>query len=429
MKQLNTRDSFFPVQWDTLLSRSEAESQTVEFDVKDIIANVRQAGDLALIEYCEKFDGYHPDTLEVTPKEMAEALRSLTKEELKSLNVTASRIKTFHQKQFSKCTKTWKEKKNGITWGEMVSPIERVGIYVPGGLAAYPSTVFMNAIPARVAGVKEIIMTTPWPQGKANRYTLAAAKLAGVDRVFKVGGAQAIAALTYGTESIPNVDKITGPGNIYVATAKRLVFGKVGIDMVAGPTEVVIVADDTANPAFIASDLLSQAEHDPKAVAIMISHVSSLIQRTKQALQEQLAALDRQNILAAVVQNGCYFIQTKNIAESIRLASQLAAEHLELQIKGPEKYLKGLNAGAIFMGHHTPVAVGDYLAGPNHTLPTSSTARFSSPLGVLDFVKRTSLISFDQKSLKKLGPDIVRLASMEGLTAHGASVINRINIK
>ncbi len=429
MKQLDTKDSFFRVQWDTLLSRSEAEAQSVEFDVKDIIANVRQAGDLALKEYCEKFDGHHPDTLEVTPREMTQAMRSLKKEDLKSLNVAAARIKSFHQKQFSKVTKTWKEKKNGVTWGEMVSPIACVGIYVPGGLAAYPSTVLMNAIPARVAGVKEIIMTTPWAGGKANPYTLAAAKLAGVDRVFKVGGAQAIAALTFGTESIPNVDKITGPGNLYVATAKRLVFGKVGIDMVAGPTEVVIVADETANPAFIASDLLSQAEHDPKALAILISHVNPLIEETKRSLQDQLARLDRQNILDKAIQNGCYFIRTKNVAESVRLASELAAEHLELQIKNPEKHLKGLNAAAIFLGNHTPVAVGDYLSGPNHTLPTSGTARFSSPLGVLDFMKRTSIASFDARALKRLGPDILRLARMEGLTAHSASISKRIAVR
>ncbi|QQR82034.1 MAG: histidinol dehydrogenase [Deltaproteobacteria bacterium] len=421
MKQLNTKDSFFPVQWDTLLSRAETQ-QNVEFTVKDVIADVRQAGDLALKEFCEKFDGHSPETLEVSQKEMSQALRSLKKDELKSLNVAAQRIRQFHQKQFSKITKNWKEKKNGIVLGEMITPIERVGIYVPGGLAGYPSAVLMDAIPARMAGVKEMIMTTPWPQGKPNRYTLAAAKLAGVDHVFKVGGAQAIAALAYGTESIPNVDKITGPGNIYVATAKRLVFGKVGIDMVAGPTEVVIVADDTAQPDFIAADLLSQAEHDPQAVAIVISHSAKLLEKTQQALKAQMEKLDRQNILVSALGNGGYVIQTKNVVESIRLANEFAAEHLELQIKNPEKYLKGLNAGAIFLGNHTPVAVGDYLSGPNHTLPTSGTARFSSPLGVLDFVKRTSIASFDAKALKRLGPDIVKLATMEGLTAHGSSI-------
>ena len=425
MKVLNTQDPDFSNQWKTLLNRSEELSQDVEPVVKEVIASVRQNGDQALKYYCQKFDHHFPETLEVSKTEIAQALASLKKDDLKSLKLAAERIRKFHQKQFSKISKTWTEKKAGIFLGERISAIARAGIYVPGGLAAYPSTVLMNAIPAKVAGVKEIIMMTPWSQGQANRYTLAAAKIAGVDRVFKIGGAQAIAALAYGTESVPAVDKITGPGNIFVAIAKKLVFGKVGIDMIAGPTEVMIIADDSAHPEFIAADLLSQAEHDPNAIAVLLTSSKKIIRETQACLEKQLRALDRQNILQTALSKS-HFIQTKNLNEAATLAHEFAAEHLELQIKNPDKYVNKINAGAIFIGHHTPVAVGDYLAGPNHTLPTSGTARFSSPLGVFDFLKRTSLMSFDAKALQQLSPDITHLATMEGLTAHGPSVEVRI---
>lgn len=346
------------------------------------------------------------------------------------MKLAAARIERFHREQARRLPKSWKKKDAGAVLGEKVQAIDRVGIYVPGGLAAYPSTVLMNAIPAKVAGVREIVMVSPWAGGTCNPYTLAAARIAGVDRIFKIGGAQAIAALAYGTKSVPAVDKIVGPGNIFVATAKRFVFGRVGIDMIAGPTEIIVVADDTADANFVASDLLSQAEHDPLAAPILITPSRRLAPLVLQALDRQLRTLKRREILKRSLRGQGLLVLTRNMKEAIDLANQSAPEHLSLQVKNAAGVASQIrNAGAIFIGPYAPVAFGDYIAGPNHVLPTVRTARFSSPLGVGDFLKRSSLIGFDQKSFGKLAPHVMRLANLEGLTAHAASVQIRLKRK
>lgn len=427
LKILKSTDPDFERNFRNLLHRSDEESLDVEEAVRAILQDVRKNGDRALFKYTKKFDRHSPERLEVTPDEIREAYRQVGAKELQSLKIAARRIETFHKLQKRRFLPSWKKRQEGLLWGEQIWPIHRVGIYVPGGLAAYPSTVLMNTIPASVAGVSEIFMASPWSQGTINPYTLVAAHLAGVDRIFKLGGAQAIAALAYGTENIPSVDKIVGPGNIYVATAKRLVFGKVGIDMIAGPTEVVIIADETANPAFIAIDLLSQAEHDPKAVPILITPSQKIIDAVLPEIDKQSEKLKRSQILSSAIRDHGLVILTRDVFEAIHITNEIAPEHLELQIRSPTAALSQLrNAGAVFLGHDTPVAFGDYLAGPNHVLPTSGTARFSSPLGVLDFLKRSSLIEANPHFLRRMGPHVARLAKLEGLTAHAASVEIRL---
>lgn len=397
----------------------------IETTVKKILSDVQRHGDSALLRYTQKFDGHSPKNFEIEKKEIREAYRRIDKKGLASLKLAAKRIRKFHELQRIQLGKSWRTSLNGqdgILVGEEIRSLERVGIYVPGGLAAYPSTVLMNTIPAQVAGVREIFMVSPAPRGQMNPYTLVAANLSGIDRIFKIGGAQAIAALAYGTKTIPAVDKIVGPGNIYVATAKKLVFGTVGIDMIAGPTEVVIIADDSADPRAVASDLLSQAEHDPQAIAILISPSSDLLKATQKNLKELLRKLPRQEIFQKSLSRS-RFIKTRDLAEACRITNDLAPEHLEIQTRRSRIWLKKIrHAGAIFLGQHSPVAFGDYLAGPNHVLPTSRTARFSSPLGVQDFLKRSSVIEISKEGLRRLGADVIRLAELEGLTAHAASV-------
>ena len=392
----------------------------------EILESVQRRGDVALRAYTKKFDGHSPVSLEVTAQEWRQALQKVSQRDWQVLRLAAKRIASFHQRQKKiAAPRSWQFNDQGLVLGQRVTPLDRVGIYVPGGRATYPSTVLMNALPARVAGVSEIIMVTPCLQGRIDPHTLAAAKIAGVDRVFKIGGAQAVAALAYGTKSVPRVDKIVGPGNIFVATAKSIVAarGLVGIDGFAGPTEVVIIADETARPDWIAADLISQAEHDPNASAILLSPVAPLITAVKKELAQQLKQLDRKEIATAALRKQGKFIQVANLREACERSNQIAPEHLELLVNRPKSLLPWIrHAGAIFLGHHSPVALGDYLAGPNHVLPTAGTARFASPLGVADFLKFSSIIAATSRGLSQLAAPIQTLAQLEGLTGHGKSV-------
>lgn len=417
-----------------LRGMAATESGGVEQDVRRIINDVLHEGDAALIRYTKKFDGWEAtaESLEVSKVEMDAAYKIIPKGDKEVLKLAASRIRDFHERQRQRSW-TYKDEYGSIL-GQKVTPLEKVGIYVPGGKAAYPSTVLMNAIPAHIAGVDEIIMVTPRPKGGGaiNNYVLAAAKIAGVHRVFQIGGAQAIAALAYGTKTIPKVDKITGPGNIYVATAKKLVYGVVDIDMIAGPSEILIINDGTGNASWMAMDLLSQAEHDENASSILIT----TSRKTAQAVGVQVdKILDRlSDTRKAIAKKSLEFygriIIVKNINEAVAISNKIAPEHLELFVARPKALLKSIrNAGAIFLGSRTPEAAGDYLAGPNHTLPTGSTARFSSPLGVEDFIKKTSVIGFSEKGVKRLGKAIQRFAELEGLEAHGLSMAARMKGK
>jgi histidinol dehydrogenase len=422
-KILRSADPSFAQDWAFFLKRAAEGDPSVETTVREVTADIRSQGDAALLDYTERFDGHRPASLEVTKTEIDSGVKAVGPKALQALKAAAKRIADFHLLQRKKLASSWTVQKDGILLGEQIRPLDRVGIYVPGGLAAYPSTVLMNAIPAKAAGVKEIVMVSPWRDGKPNAHTLAAAKLAGVTKIFKIGGAQAIAALAYGTETVPAVDKIVGPGNAYVAAAKRLVFGKVGIDMIAGPTEIAVIADDGAAPESVAADLLSQAEHDPMAVSVLFTHSEKLIAAVQSALDRQLAALERRAILKKAIEGSGLIVKTKDVNESLKLSNRFAPEHLSVQVKNARKLLPKIrHAGAIFLGPLSPVAFGDYLAGPNHVLPTSGTARFSSPLGVGDFLKRSSVIEVGQKAFEKLGPVVVKLAELEGLTAHAASV-------
>ncbi len=426
LSSLRTSDAGFASDWSSFLDHASETDPAVEATVRSVIADVRSRGDEALKHYTKKFDGHRPDALEVSKREWDQALKDFPADAFKTLQIAARRIEAFHKLQKKKIAASWHVRKEDVLLGEQIRPLDRVGIYVPGGLAAYPSTVLMNAIPSKAAGVKEIVMVSPWRDGKSNTATLVAAKLAGVTRVFKIGGAQAVAALAYGTETVPAVDKIVGPGNAYVAAAKRLVFGKVGIDMIAGPTEIAVIADERASPASVAADLLSQAEHDPRAVSILLTHSEKLIAAVQDAIAAQLAASDRREILEQSIQNRGLIVRTRSVNESIELSNRFAPEHLSVQVKNARSLLPKIrHAGAIFLGPLSPVAFGDYLAGPNHVLPTSGTARFSSPLGVSDFLKRSSVIEVGQKAFEKLGPTVIKLSALEGLTAHGASVTVR----
>ncbi|MEZ4601522.1 MAG: histidinol dehydrogenase [Syntrophotaleaceae bacterium] len=410
-----------------IIARGEAPPQGVEEAVREIVAAVRQEGDAALCAYTARFDGLElsPATLEVTPAERRQALVSVSPESLACLRLAAERIERFHARQKEKSWLSTDEE--DLLLGQMVRPLDRVGIYVPGGKASYPSSVLMNAIPAKVAGVGEIIMVVPMPGGEVNPHVLAAAELAGVDRIFRIGGAQAVAALAFGTESVPRVDKITGPGNIYVATAKKQVFGQVDIDMIAGPSEILVINDGSGEPSHIAADLLSQAEHDELASSVLVTTSDDFAGKVRQSLQEQLAALPRQEIARRSIDRYGAIIVAGDLEEAIAFSNRIAPEHLELAVDDPFAILPKIrHAGAVFMGHHTPEAAGDYLAGPNHTLPTGGTARFFSPLGVEDFVKKSSIISMSRAGLERLGDAVVHLAGLEGLDAHGRSVSIRL---
>lgn len=393
--------------------------------VADIIADVKENGDTAVKAYCAKFDKAELTSLEVTPEEIQAAISQVEPEFLAILREAAENIRSFHSRQVRNSFVI--AEKPGIVLGQKITPIEKVGVYVPGGTAAYPSTVLMDTIPAKIAGCPQLVMVTPpGRDGKVNPAILAAADLAGVNRIFKVGGAQAIAALAYGTESIPRVDKIVGPGNAFVAEAKKQVFGRVSIDMIAGPSEILVIADGKSNPVHVAADLLSQAEHDKLASAVLVTDSEELAQAVQAELERQLPLLPRQEIARASIENNGKIIVAETLMAGIEIANEIAPEHLELQVDDPFSYLDAIqNAGSIFLGRSCPEALGDYFAGPNHTLPTSGTARFSNPLSVDDFVKKSQFSYYTPEALAKAADKIAAFAEKEGLRAHGRSVTIR----
>ena len=426
MRIIGSNESGFKPLLSEILKRGEQDTTLVEEAVKEIIAAVKARGDKALVEYTKRFDKADiKGSIEVSRAEAEKALRSVSKSDLDIMRLAASRIESFHKKQLENSWFTTEA--DGTILGSKVTPLQRAGIYVPGGKAAYPSTVLMNAIPAKVAGVDEVIMVTPPGKDGLNPHVLAAARLAGVDRIFRVGGAQAIAALAFGTKSIPRVDKITGPGNIYVATAKRLVFGAVDIDMIAGPSEILIINDGTGDASWIAADLLSQAEHDELASSILVTTSLEMAKAVSKEVGKQVKKLKRRDIAKASLDRYGLIIVAKDLNNAAAISNSIAPEHLELLVEKPFELLGSIrNAGAIFLGQNTPEAAGDYLAGPNHTLPTGGTARFSSPLGVYDFVKRTSVIGLSKDAIQKHGAGIKRFSDLEGLEAHGLSAAARL---
>ncbi len=429
MRIVETGDSGFSEILEGICGRGQEDTSAVEAAVREILDDVRARGDRAVKEYTLRFDGVTVKRGGLVAKRVRKAaLKAIPGKDLEILKRAASRIEDYHARQ--RIEPFLYEDGLGNTLGAKVTPLGRVAIYVPGGKASYPSTVLMNAIPARVAGVGEVIMTTPPAKDGINPYVLAAAEVAGVDRVYAVGGAQAIGAAAYGTESIPQVDKITGPGNIYVATAKRLVYGTVDIDMIAGPSEILIINDGTGDPAHLAADLLSQAEHDELASSILLTTSKKTARAVRKEVSAQLAALRpvrRRRVAEKSIASYGLIAVVRDISEALEISDRIAPEHLELFVAEPMKTLEGVhNAGAVFLGPLTPESTGDYMAGPNHTLPTGGTARFSSPLGVYDFQKRTSIIGFSPRGMKALGRDIKRFAAIEGLTAHAASVKKRL---
>jgi histidinol dehydrogenase len=427
--RLDARSPTFERAFAALLSAKREVSEDVDEAVKGIIAGVVARGDEALIEYTRRFDALEltPGALRVSDEEIDAAAKACPAEALAALRLAQERIRAYHEAQRPQDSMTTDAL--GVTLGWRWTALESVGLYVPGGTASYPSSVLMNAVPAKVAGVPRVVMVAPTPRGETNPLVLAAAKLAGVDEVFRIGGAQAIAALAYGTRTIASVAKIVGPGNAYVAAAKRRVFGQVGIDMIAGPSEVLVLADETANPDWIAADLLAQAEHDTAAQAILVTDSPALADAVETAVAAQLETLPRKEIAAASWRDFGAIILVEALADAILLVDRLAPEHLEIETENAEDLaLRIRNAGAIFLGSHTPEAIGDYVGGPNHVLPTARSARFSSGLGVLDFMKRTSILKCDAASLRALGPAAVALGRAEGLEAHARSVAMRLNL-
>lgn len=408
---------------DEIFARTEPKVDVTAI-VADIIADVKENGDKALLAYCEKFDKAKMTALQVSAEEMEQAVKSVDPAFIAILEKAAANIRKFHSRQVR--TGFYIEE-DGLVIGQKIIPVDRAGLYVPGGTAAYPSTVLMDSIPAKLAGVKEVVMVTPPnSEGKINPVILAAAKVAGVDKIFKVGGAQAIAALAYGTESIPNVDKIVGPGNAFVAEAKKQVFGKVSIDMIAGPSEILVVADAGANARHVAADLLSQAEHDKLASAVLVTDSEQLAIAVQQELELQIPMLERNEIARASIDNNGKIIVAEDLEQVIDIANVIAPEHLELCVEEPFDYLDSIrHAGSVFMGRYCPEALGDYFAGPNHTLPTSGTAKFSSPLSVDDFIKKTQFTYYTKEALDKVADDIAAFATAEGLTAHARSALIR----
>ncbi|MBF0470236.1 MAG: histidinol dehydrogenase [Gammaproteobacteria bacterium] len=431
IRRLSTSDGQFWQDLDHLLAWEGVSSDEVNRTVKEILAAVKKEGDTALLEYSRRFDRISARSgaeLEIPQQRLTAALQQLPTAQRQALELAAERVQRYHQHQLQS---SWSyREEDGTLLGQQITPLDRAGLYVPGGKAAYPSSVIMNAIPAKVAGVNELIMVVPTPDGEVNELVLAAAAVAGVDRVFTIGGAQAVAALAYGTETIPAVDKIVGPGNIYVATAKSLVFGTVGIDMIAGPSEILIICDGESDPDWIAMDLFSQAEHDEDAQAILLSPHSGYLDRVEASIQRLLPTMERQTIISASLRARAALIEVKDLDEAVTVANHIAPEHLELAVADPEAMAKNIrHAGAIFMGRYTAEAVGDYCAGPNHVLPTSRSARFSSPLGVYDFQKRSSLIMCSASGASELGKCASILARGEGLTAHARSAEYRIKTK
>lgn len=424
MRVLNTKDSDFKNNFEILLQRGQVDMQGVSNIVENLINEIKQNGDEAIIKHIAKFDKWNVekiDDIKISPKDMKKAYKSINPKLKKALKVAYERIYSYHEKQMPHSWQTYE--KDGSILGQKISPVCKAGLYIPGGKAAYPSSVLMNAIPAIVAGVEEIIVCTPTPLNEINPLVLAALHLCKIKKAYKVGGASAIAAMAYGTKSIPKVDVITGPGNIYVATAKKMVFGEVNIDMIAGPSEIGIIADESANIAYLSMDLLSQAEHDEMASSILITHDENLALRVKEKIFEDLQNLNRKEIATKSLNSKAAIIITKSLSQSIKLMNEIAPEHLELMIKNPFESLALIkNAGAIFLGENTPEAIGDYLAGPNHTLPTGGSAKFFSPLGVEHFIKKSSIISMSKKAILNLNDKCAILAKTEGLDAHEKSV-------
>ena len=407
---------------ETIVARKQSETKDVSTVVAQIIARVQQQGDQALFQLIEEIDQVSLTSLTVSLEEVETAVQAVSPELLEVMEQAKENILTFHQKQVQQGFVLTKE--NGVVMGQRVLPLAKVGVYVPGGTAAYPSTVLMDVLPAKIAGVKKIVMITPTDsQGKVPAAILAAASVAGVDEIYKVGGAHGVAALAYGTETIPKVDKIVGPGNIYVATAKKMVYGEVDIDMIAGPSDVLIIADASANPRWLAADLLAQAEHDPLAQAILVTTEAALIEQVQVELDLQLKELPRKDIAAAALESSGKLILVKDLTEALTIANQIAPEHLELAVADPFALLGQVeNAGSVFLGHHTPEVLGDYFAGPNHTLPTEGTARFYSPLSVDDFIKKSSYLYYPEAAMKAVGPAVALFAETEDLIGHARSI-------
>ena len=428
ISQLTTTQDDFWARLERHLAWEGVSDEQVKTTVSEILKRVKDEGDAALIEYTNRFDRMSAGSmaeLEIPKARLVEALNNIPEDQRKALELSAERVKIYHEHQRQD---SWSYREaDGTMLGQQVTPLDRAGLYVPGGKAAYPSSVLMNAIPAKVAGVKELIMVVPTPDGEINELVLAAAEVTGVDRVFAVGGAQAVAALAYGTETVPKVDKVVGPGNIYVATAKGMVFGSVGIDMIAGPSEILVICDGKSNPDWIAMDLFSQAEHDEDAQSILVSPDSDFIQQVAESIEKLLPTMERREIIEKSLKARGVLIHAKDMDEAIEVANYIAPEHLELSVEDPEAMAPRIrHAGAIFMGRYTAEAIGDYCAGPNHVLPTSRTARFSSPLGVYDFQKRSSLIMCSADGASELGNIASVLARGEGLTAHARSAEYRI---
>lgn len=428
IKRLDTADADFALQLDRLLAWNESEDADIHQRVIEIIGRIRREGDAALVELTARFDNFVVDdagALELPRDALEAAWQALPPEQAKALREAAERIRAYAERQK---LESWDYREaDGTLLGQQITPLDRVGLYVPGGKAAYPSSVLMNAVPAKVAGVPELVMVVPAPRGELNALVLAAAYISGVDRVFRVGGAQAVAALAYGTETVPRVDKIVGPGNIYVATAKKLVFGQVGIDMVAGPSEILVISDGRTDPDWIAMDLFSQAEHDEDAQAILISPDAAHLEAVQASIERLLPGMERAEVIRTSLERRGGMILVDDLEQAAAVANRIAPEHLELSVEKPEILVRSIrNAGAIFMGRYTAEALGDYCAGPNHVLPTSGTARFSSPLGVYDFQKRSSLIYCSAEGADQLGRIASLLAWGEGLGAHARSAGYRI---
>jgi len=428
---LSTSSKDFEVQLSSLISWEASSDEEINNTVRKIIKEVQDKGDSSVLSFTSEFDSLNAKSISeliISKESLKKSYDDLDQKQKNALCVAAERIKSYHQKQKQE---SWNyTEADGTVLGQKISPLDRIGLYVPGGKAAYPSSVLMNSIPAKVAGVNELIMVVPTPKGVVNELVLAAAHIAEVDMVITIGGAQAIAALTYGTETIPKVDKIVGPGNIYVATAKKQVFGQVGIDMIAGPSEILIICDGLTDPDWIAMDLFSQAEHDEEAQSILLCPDKDFIKEVKNSIEKLLPTMDREHIIRKALKNRGALILTKDIAEAIEISNQIAPEHLELSVENPESILDDIkHAGAIFVGKYSSEALGDYCAGPNHVLPTSSTARFSSPLGVYDFQKRSSIIMASKEGATNLGETAAILAYGEGLEAHARSALYRLDKK
>lgn len=431
IRQLATTATGFEADFQRVLHWSAETDHAIEERVAAILADVQARGDAAVLEYTQRFDGLSAPSvaaLEITREELQAALQAITPAQRNALEAAARRVRSYHERQLEACGRSWSYRdEDGTLLGQKVTPLDRVGIYVPGGKAAYPSSVLMNAVPAKVAGVGEIVMVVPTPKGERNAMVLAAAAIAGVDRAFTLGGAQAVAALAYGTATVPAVDKVTGPGNAYVASAKRRVFGKVGIDMIAGPSEILVLADGSTPPDWVAMDLFSQAEHDELAQSILLCPDAAYIARVAEAIDRLLPAMPRRDVIRASLEGRGALIHTRSMEEACEISNRIAPEHLEVSSAEPARWEPLLrHAGAIFLGAFTSESLGDYCAGPNHVLPTSGTARFSSPLGVYDFQKRSSLIEVSEAGAQVLGPIAAELAYGEGLQAHARAAELRL---